>query len=248
MPAALKNNAIDQELSNLAGKSFTDHSGPFGFRPLISNASLTDEFEEIRKGRYQFIKDAWLSLSPTDLASFVSVAGNEIEAANLFTTANLNLILARESMISNYPGTSSPGTMDIDISNLTTTKFEITASGAITTVPAGTTLLILATYQRKSGQIFTDPNNYSPIAQIAEGTDLSSPLDLIDEWKEYFGQITLSKQLCIKSVLIDNSNGARGTAYFSCAVASPVIDFFIFDDSGNFLIDEVSNFLTYPNH
>lgn len=241
-------NLIDSILANLAGKSFTDHAGIFSFRPIIANPSLTDEFEEIRKGRYQFIRDAWMALDSTELASFVSVAGSEAEARKLFLNANLNLILARQATIATYPGTSSPGTMDIDITTLSSSVFEITASGATTTVPTGHTLLILATYQRLSGQIFTNPNNYSPIAQIAAGTDLSSPLDITTYWQDYFGQITLLKQLCIKSVLIDNSNGARGTAYFSCADASAVVNYYIFDDAGNFLIDDATNFLTYPNH
>ena len=88
-----------------------------------------------------------------------------------------------------------------------------------TTVPAGTKLLLQVTNQREIGQYFTNPSMYSPVITFDEGTDLSTPTDIITEWQSRYGVLKANKRLCLKSMLIDKASGLRGAEIINCTTA-----------------------------
>ena len=171
--------------------------------------------------------NAWENLSSTDLATFVSVAGSVPMALRLFLTSNINLILIGESMITSYTPSGAPATFPVDITTLSTSSFQIMASGMSTTVPAGYSLLLLATSCQRDTRIFSQVRDFNPIITLPTGTDLSTPFEIVSDWKAYFGELTEDKKICIKAVLIDTSNGSRGAASIDCDVVSlPVIPYY----------------------
>lgn len=227
MPVAPFYTLCEEVVGQLCGKSWQDNWMGQSTRPIVNDSQGLPVKEALRKGRFAFIKVAWDSLSSIERNSFISAAGSLPQAMRLFLSANINLIVSLNTMVTTYTPSSPPPLFELSINTLTKTTFLVKASGVLTTVPTGYTLLILSTACGRQNQVFTDPNNYSPIAVFTAGTDLSAPVDIVSEWKNYFGEITIAKKICLKSVLIDNSNGSRSSASFKCAtVLVPVIPYY----------------------
>jgi len=73
------------------------------------------------------------------------------------------------------------------------------------------------------------------------------------EWFRFFkwkdgppGQFTAEQRICIKSVLINVSNGDRGPDFVNCAIEPFVAVDYIIDASGDILIDSDGTFITFP--
>ena len=84
---------------------------------------------------------------------------------------------------------------------------------------------------------------FSPIVAIPEFTDLSTAYDLTTDWQNVFGQLVPDRRLCLKSALIENSNGLRSIENIVCSNSSPAVANFIEDLDGSLLIDADGTFI-----
>lgn len=213
---------VDEILGKLAGSVFQYSQGGYQVHTLGKPRNPQTEYQQLRRGDFGFLSASWRSLTPTQRNSFISNVPAGISALNFFVQCNVNLILIGEPTIQTFAAATPPGDMAMQINSATPEEFLISASGATTIVPAGQKLLIYSTDTKDQTKIFTNPSQYSPIISFDEGTDLSTPTSILAAFNDRFGQLTAEKYLCIKSVLIDKSNGQRGTESISCSNTNEV--------------------------
>lgn len=210
---------IEEIIGKLAGSVFQDSYGGYQIRSRVSPRNPQSNYQQLRRGEFGFISASWRALTSIQRQTFIDAAITPPAALNLFIQANVNLSLIDEPLIASYVPSSAPAAMPIEITDLSVGSFKIKASGSTTIVPAGTTLLVFATYEKPPTKIFTNPSQFSPVIHYPAGTDLSSPTDISTEWISRFGIQRPNKQICIKSALIDTSNGFRTDTTMNCAIS-----------------------------
>lgn len=235
---------VENIVGMLAGASF--HDSYFGdqVRTINNSNSLADLKENLRKGKFAFLKIAWESLSTIERDTFIAGAGSLPLALRLFLTVNINCILTGQPLKYSFLAAPVPPDFALNIDEISAVSFTISAAGPLTVVPVDSALLVFATYCKTATKIFTNPANYSPIKTFASGFDLSSPSDISAEWINYFGQFTANKKICIKSVLISTVSGLRGDETVICSTVSPTVTDYIIDSDGSILIDTDGTFIS----
>lgn len=206
---------VSEIVGKLAGTVFQYSYGGFQIHTRVSPNNPQTNYQQLRRGWYGFIRANWRNLSNTERASFNDNAPTPGEGFNFFTGNNINLILVSEPMISFYTPAATPDQFEFEITEAAPTTLTIKATGMITTVPTGMRLLLYSTAEKPPSRLFTNPSDYSPIIAIDEGTDLSTPYEVITDYNSRFGQITGEKYLAIKTVLIRKSTGDRGPEYLT---------------------------------
>lgn len=227
----------EEILSLRAGSSF--HDSYFGdqIRPINNSGSSVDYRTDLRKGKFSYLHNTWHGLTSAQRNSFITEAGTLPEALRLFLTVNINLIICLQPVITTFVPSGTPIAFPVLISTLDGTLFEVEAAGPVFVVPANHCLLLYATYEKQVAKVFTNPNNYTPIKVFNASKDLSLPTDIAAEWRAYFGQFTQNKRICIKSVLIDTTNGTSGNETIVCSTVSPIETYYIIDSDGTIIID-----------
>ena len=137
-----------------------------------------------------------------------------------------------------------PVNFPIEITELTSLSFFISAAGSPSSVPANQRLLIFATTDKLPTLIFNNPSNYQPITYFEAGTDLSTPQDIFTAWTTHYGVLRDTKRICIKAVLISKLNGDRGGDEIFCAVSPFIRTRDLIDSDGTFIIDSDGAFIT----
>jgi hypothetical protein len=237
---------IEEIIGKLAGSVFQDSYGGFQIRTRVTPRNPQTNFQQLRRGEFGFLSQLWRTLSDIERQTFIDAAPGPGGGLNLFIASNVNLTLIGEDTISTYIPSSTPVVMDMEIINLAPPVFEVQAAGSPSTVPTGYSQLLFATYEKPKTRIFTNPSQFSPIRTFNQGTDLSSPVDVSAEWIDRFGQFTADKRICIKSALIDITNGNRTDAAVSCANEPPAAEDLIIDFDGTFVTDFDGTFITFP--
>lgn len=207
---------VEEIIGKLAGSVFQDSYGGLQVRTRVSPRNPQTQYQQLRRGEFGYLSASWRNLTPAQRQTFIDAASTPPAALNLFLQANVNLTLIEEPTIDSYTVTSDPGTMPISFVDASPTSILIKASGSPTTVPAGTKLLLQVTYLKAPTKIFTNPSQYSPVISFDEGTDLSAPVDILTEWQARYGVLVPDKRFCLKSALIDKSNGLRGADSVNC--------------------------------
>jgi hypothetical protein len=214
---------IESITGKLAGSVFQDSYGGWQIRTRVSPRNPQTNYQQLRRGEFGFISASWRSLSLIERQTFIDAASTPPAALNLFIQANVNLTLIEEPIITTYVPSTAPILMPLQINDLTPLTFIIQASSGTVLVPAGTKLLVYATTDRLATQIFTNPSAYTPLLNFDEGSDLSVPADIISNWNAHYGQLRSNRNVCIKAVLIDKSNGSRGPESIICQISSTPI-------------------------
>lgn len=228
---------IEEIVGKLAGSVFQDSYMGMQIRTRVSPQNPQTEYQQLRRGEFGYIAQRWRTLTSTEQMTWITAAGSIPQAVRLFIQVNVNLSLIEIPIISSYTAGPLPDPFPLDIITLDGIVFEVQAPVAPYIVPAGTTLLLFATYEKKQTKIFTNPSEFSPIASFPAGTDFTGPIDILALWEARYGVIHNNLRLCIKTVVIDNTNGARSADSIQC-VNEPVIEtYYIIDDTGNRLID-----------
>ena len=241
-------NALIEEITGLmAGSRFQDSTNGNQFRTRVTPLLLSSTYQQLSRGEFGYINTGWKNLTDPELASFELVAGSFPLARRLYITANINLSLIDEAIVSTYLSFTAPPAFPLQINELTPAMFLIQASSPQIIVPADTKLLVFATYDKTVGKIFTNPKEYYPVLTFDEGEDLSAEMDIITEWNNSYGRMRVNRSICIKSVLIDKRNGSRGPEEIVCSVSSPPLTpNRIIDNSLVELVDDTGTFITFP--
>src|SRR5439155_11773664 len=74
-------------------------------------------------------------------------------------------------------------------------------------------------------RIFTNPSDYSPIITFDEGTDLSLQTNILTAWQARYGILSVGNRLCLKTAVIDKSNGLRSAEVINCTTSEEVAKF-----------------------
>lgn len=234
---------IEEITGKLAGSVFQDSYGGFQIRTRVSPRNPQTNYQQLRRGEFGFISSLWRSLDAGERLSFVTAAGTLPAAQDLFIGSNVNLTLVNIPIISTYIPGSVPAAMSVQINSATSLELKIQATGLLTTVPAGTKLLIQATNTRFITGIFLNPSMFSPTIDFDEGTDLSTEINIISAWNSRYGVLNPGLRLCIKAALIDKINGTRGAETIFCINSLVPAVYDISDFNGDLLIDSDGTFI-----
>jgi hypothetical protein len=234
---------IEEILGKRAGSVFQDSYGGYQVRGISNPKNPQTIMQQLRRGNFRYLSAGWRFLTSIEQLSWSSFAGSVPEGFRLFVGNNINLTLIEAAQVNTYIPATDPASFPLQINSLTTAEFIIQASTAVNIVPAGTSLLLFATTDRKPSNIFFNPSNYQPIKVFPPGTDLSTPGDIITEWSDHYGVLRADRYICIKSVIIDNSNGNRSADEIICAFSGIPATSDIIDSDGTFLIDSDGTFI-----
>jgi len=207
---------VEEITGKLAGSVFQDSYGGFQIRTRVSPRNPQTQYQQLRRGEFGYLSASWRNLTSVQRQTFIDAAATPPGALNLFLQSNINLTLIEEPTITTYVASADPGPMTVVFVDASPTSILIKATGATTVVPAGTKLLIQVTYLKAPTKIFTNPSQYSPVISFDEGTDLAAPTDILTEWQSRYGVLLPDKRLCLKTALIDKSNGLRGADVVNC--------------------------------
>lgn len=223
MAKILFSGLVDEIIGKLAGSVFQYSYGGWQVHAKGKPRNPQTKYQQLRRGDFGFLSSTWRNLTTAQRNTFISNAPVGVSGLNFFITTNVNLILIGIPTISSYVPTAIPSTMDIQFISASTGEIVIQATGGVTTVPAGTKLLIQVTYLKAPTQLFTNPSQYSPIISFDEGTDLSIARDILTEWQSRYGQMKSDKRLCLKANVIDKSNGNRSAESVNCTNSTVMI-------------------------
>lgn len=218
--------SIEEIIGKLAGSVFQDSYMGIQIRTRVSPTNPQSYFQQLRRGKFAYLTAGWRNLTPTEQGTWITEAGTIPAAFRLYVSCNINLTLIGENPISSFASSAVPDEMPLEISRYETNVIEVTATGALTTVPTDHRLLLFATQEKEATKIFTNPSQYSPIASFAAGTDFSTPVDITTEWVARYGQPTDDKRICIKTALVNITNGLRGDESINCAL-NPFVQFIL---------------------
>lgn len=234
---------MEEITGKLAGSVFQDSYGGFQVRTRVKPRNIQSNYQQLRRGEFGFISSLWRTLDAVQRQTFIDAAGTLPAALDLFIGSNVNLTLINEPIITDYIPGAVPLSMAIDITSATAVEFNLLATGAITTVPAGNKLLIQATNTRFITGIFLNPSMFSPIVDFDEGEDMSVIHDVITNWNDRYGQLNAGLRICIKSALIDKINGTRGPEIIFCINSLVPVANKIEDSDGTFVVDSDGTFV-----
>lgn len=218
---------VEEITGKLAGSVFQDSYGGFQIRTRVTPRNPRSNYQQLRRGEFGYLSSSWRTLTSVQRQTFIDAASTPSAALNLFLQSNINLTLIEEPVITSYTPSSNPGTMAVIIDDASPDALLIKATGSPTTVPAGTKLLIAITDQKAPTRIFNNISDFSPILSIDEGTDLSIPLDILTEWQSRYGILLPDKRLCLKSALVDKSNGNRSASFINCTLTEEMAQKYI---------------------
>lgn len=228
---------IEEIVGKLAGSVFQDSYGGYQIRTRVSPKNPQTYLQQLRRGEFAYITGLWRTLTDEQRQSFADAAASPSGAFDLFVSANINVSLIGAPLISTYTTSTAPDVFPVSIVELSPPVFTVLAASALNEVPAGQSLLLYATAEKAPTKIFTNPSQYQPIATFGEGSHFSDPVDIAPYWIDHYGQFTAAKRICLKTVLIDNSNGLRGEESIVCATESAAETYFVIDSDGDALWD-----------
>lgn len=213
------NDVVEEFLGKYGGSIFQDSYGGMQVRGWAKPRNPQTLLSQLRRGDFKFLASSWRDLTTSEKATFISVAITTPSALRLFIGSNINLILIGENLITSYIPSVVPDAMPIDISAISPTTFQIISGSALNIVPAGHKLLLYATTDKFPTLLFTNPSEFQPILFFDEGTDFSSSHDIISDWIGKYGIMRENRIICLKSVIIDKSNGNRSAEIINCKIS-----------------------------
>lgn len=237
---------VAELLGALSGSVFQYSYGGYQVHTRVVPGNPQTNWQQLRRGWFGYISALWRTLTAPEKDTWVAAAGTEPGGFLLFVQRNINRQLIELDPITSLPASTQPPPMGMEISGYGSNFIEVVASGGITTVPPGHSLLFFATQEKPGQRIFTNPSEFSPIIIWPASTDLSAPVDVTTEYNARYGiEITGTGQTCIKSVLIHEDSGHRGIESVVCRLANFQMGMYIMDADGTFIIDSDSTFVSY---
>lgn len=210
--------AIETIIGKLAGSVFQNSYGGFQIRTRVSPRNPQSTLQQLRRGEFGYITQLWRSLSSAERASWSPSNPPGSSPFNFFVSANVNLSLINQNIAPAYITSSAPASMPVEFVYVDPSVFLIKADPALQIVPFQHSLLIFATSGKNPSKVFTNPSEFSPITSFAAGHDLSTSQDIVTAWQSTFGQLTQGLNICIKSALVNITNGNRTNTNPVCSI------------------------------
>lgn len=208
---------VDEIIGKLGGSVFQYSQGGYQVHVLGKPRNPQTTYQQLRRGDFGFLSSSWRNLTSIQRQTFTDNKPASISSLDFFIRTNVNLALINEPQVTTFTPGAIPTDMPVSIEAADPFNLVIKASGATTIVPAGTKLLVYSTFEKSPTKIFTNPSEYSPIIDIDAGTNLSIPFNIIAEFNNRYGQLKGDEYLCIKTVLINKTNGTRGAESIICS-------------------------------
>jgi len=236
---------IAELVGKLAGSVFQYSYGGFQVHTRVVPSNPQTNRQQLRRGWFGWFAEMWRTLTPTQQGTFIAVTTTLPEAFRLFLGNNINNFLIDEAEITDYVDTAVPDMFAMNIDALGFGVLDIIAATPLVIVPADMKLLVFATSEKLLPKRFTNPSDYSPILYFDEGTDMSSATSILTEWQSLYGVLQGNGRVCIKSALINKTNGKRGPEYITCEPPAIPDTFDVIDAFLNPLVDADSTFIIY---
>lgn len=236
---------IAELVGKLAGSVFQYSYGGFQVHTRVVPSNPQTNRQQLRRGWFGWFAQMWRTLTPTQQATFIAVTTTLPEAFRLFLGSNINNFLIDEGPVTDYVDTADPDMFAMNIDALSFGNLDIIAATPLIIVPADMKLLVFATSEKVLPKRFTNPSDYSPIVYFDEGSDMSSPVSILTEWENLYGVLQGTGRVCIKSALINKTNGKRGPEYITCEPPATPENFHIIDAFLNPIIDSDGTFIAY---
>lgn len=230
-------------VGRLAGSVFQDSNCGYQVRGLVTPRNPQTQLQQLRRGDFRYLSSGWRFLTSIEQGTWITEAGTIPEALRLFIGNNINLNLIGEDIVYTFVPGTTPGTFPLMITEVSDSTFFIQASTGTTIVPAGQQLLLYSTFDNSVSALFNNPAAYQPIAVFPAGIDFAGPIDVYTDWTAHYGVLRLNRHICIKTVLIDNSNGNRGGEEINCAMSAPPVTNYLINSDGTFIIDSDGTFI-----
>lgn len=214
---------VEEYIGKLAGSIFQDSYMGMQVRGWYKARNPQTQLQQLRRGNFRFLTAGWRNLTSTEKGTFIAATGTIPEALRLYIGANINLLLIGLSIISSYTESAAPDAIDLLIVDLTTSSLDVQATGSVTVVPAGCTLLIYATAAKPQNKIFTNPSQYQPITTLDEGSDVSVVTSIYAAWVAHYGVMPDNIRICIKAAVISKLNGMRSAEFINCLITTIIM-------------------------
>jgi hypothetical protein len=211
--SALLNNITGK----LAGSVFQDSFGGPQIRSRVCPRNPRSYHQQLVRGDFAFISASWRSLTSSQRQSFIDAASSPGQGFNLFMESNLNLAVLGLPMLTSFIPSAVPADMPMRIDLLSPPVFSVSASGIVATVPADTMQVVYASLQHSQSAGFINNSMFSPITAYPAGSLLTFPDDIGTAYQFRFGPFIASGTICIKSSLINTTNGLRTDSATSCS-------------------------------
>lgn len=238
---------VEEIVGKLAGTVFQDSYGGYQIRTRVSPRNPRSQFQQLRRGEFAYLKSGWRDLEPWQRETWRVNAPEGMQALNFYVRQNINLTLIHSPTVAAYESSTPPVEFPFETGDFFLQEFKIYSMPYFPVVPEGFKLLLQATQEREPQQLFNNPSMFSPILSIPGGTDFSSGLNILPEWRARYGQPRPDKRICIKAALVNIYNGDRGPEYISCAVTTQESANLIIDSAAAALVDSDGTFITYPD-
>lgn len=233
----------EEILGRYAGSVFQDSYCGFQVRGLTTPRNPQTQLQQLRRGDFRYLSSAWRNLTSIQQSTWIAEAGTIPEALRLFIGSNINLNLIGQSIVYTFSAATTPGTLTLAINEVSDSTFIVQASGSPAIVPAGQTLLLYSTSDNSASALFNNPAAYQPITFYSAGSDFSSPVSIFAAWTAHYGLLRLDRHICIKTVLIDTTNGSRGGEVITCSMSAPPTTTYLINSDGTFIIDSDGTFI-----
>lgn len=245
MPQSSFTPLISELITSLAGGVFNYAYSGLTVSPGNKDLDTDTNIQKLRKQWHGWLNDIWNDLSALQQNTWISFAGSSAEGYKLFIQRNINAFLIGEPAISSFTDSEDPSAMFVDIITYAANSLVIKVTLGNTIVPAGCRLLVMISPEKHLPRIISYPADFAPIVTFDEGTDLSSNTTITADWKDFYGVLSGSRRICLNSVVIKKSNGARSYPVFICSPAQQGETFHVIDKDNTSLIDPNSDFVVY---
>lgn len=235
---------IEEIVGTLAGSVFQDSYMGVQIRTRVSPRNPQSYFQQLRRGEFGYLSSGWRNLTAPQQQTWIDEAGSVNMGFRLYIGCNINLTLVEIDPVSSFIPSATPDSLPLEIQQYESSTIQVSAVTSSAVVPVNHKLLLFATYEKGATKIFTNPSQYGPIGSFPAGTDFSVPVDVTALWVSRYGIIRDGFQICIKSVLVNTTNGLRGADYVFCAVNPFIAVDSLIDSDGTFLINSDGTFIT----
>lgn len=237
---------IEEILGKLAGSVFQDSYIGIQIRTKVTPTNRLTPRETLRRGMFGFITQTFRFLTASELLSYQANAPTGMSAFAFFVSCSINLSLINQPLQKTFTPGALPVAFPVTITQLSTTTFGITATTSPTVVPAGFTLLVYVTATKAPTKIFTNPSQYQPITSFPAGSNMAIEQSIFTAYVQHYGPYKVQTRLCLKTALINASNGIRIDSPPTCLIVLPLVTNYIIDLTGDFLIDADGTFISFP--
>ena len=200
---------FDTITGKLGGSVIQGGPGGLQIRTRVVPRNPQSVFQQIVRNRFGTKSNFWKEMTPGVQADFRAATGTAVTGNPLFVSNNINVILVGLEGISEWFDQAAPDPIEFEITSATDTELLFKLTGAVTTVPVATRLLLEASKLQPGSRFFNSPSSFSNFLYFEAGEDLSADTDITAAFVNRLGNLQTGKTLSMRLALVSTDNGLR---------------------------------------